>query len=104
MWGIYNAWNDFIYRAYEPDTDCFKQIIQHFGQELINHTDGTIDRRILGQKVFADPDQLRKLESMVWPEILKLAKEEINKFHAKGVQIVILDAAVLLQGNHWIYF
>ena len=37
-----------------------------------------------------------KLESIVWPEILKMAEEETNRLYREGKKVVILDAAVLL--------
>ena len=85
------------FRAYEPGTTCYNQILETFGQDLKNSETGKIDRRKLGAKVFSDPDLLHKLESIVWPEILRQAKQKIQEFHEKGVKIVILDAAVLLQ-------
>jgi len=85
------------HKAYEPGTDCYNQILETFGQDLKNPETEKIDRRKLGAKVFSNPDLLHKLESIVWPEILKQAKHQIEEFHQKGVKIVILDAAVLLQ-------
>ena len=37
-----------------------------------------------------------KLESIVWPEILKMADEVTNRLFREGKKVVILDAAVLL--------
>ena len=37
-----------------------------------------------------------KLESIVWPEILKMAEEATNRLYREGKKVVILDAAVLL--------
>ena len=86
------------FRAYEPGTQCHQKILEVFGQDL--KTDGgKIDRRKLGAKVFSDPDSLNKLQQIVWPEILKQAKEQIENFHENGTKIVILDAAVLLQAG-----
>ena len=38
----------------------------------------------------------RILESIVWPEILKMANEEKDRLYREGKQVVILDAAVLI--------
>ena len=42
---------------------------------------------------------MEKLNNLVWPSILKLAKEEINTLYETGHQIVILEAAILLQAG-----
>ena len=73
-------------------------MIEAFGEDLKGE-DGKIDRRKLGGKVFGNPDNLRKLESLVWPEILKMAQAEIDDFFTKqNKKVIVLDAAVLLQG------
>ncbi len=73
-------------------------MIEAFGEDLKGE-DGKIDRRKLGGKVFGNPENLRKLESLVWPEILKMAQAEIEDFFTKqNKKVIVLDAAVLLQG------
>ena len=37
-----------------------------------------------------------KLESIVWPEILKMAEAEIKVAYNRGKRVVFLDAAVLI--------
>ena len=85
------------HKAYEPGTDCYHSLIKEFGEDLKSEN-GQIDRRKLGAKVFSDKDSLRKLESIVWPEILKMAKDETEKF-SETKKVVVLDAAVLLQAG-----
>lgn len=36
------------------------------------------------------------LESIVWPEILKMVDEATNRLYREGKKVMILDAAVLL--------
>ena len=73
--------------------------MQGLGTDL-KAEDGRIDRRKLGTKVFSDPQMLRKLESIVWPEILRLALEDTKRlFEQDGKTVIVLDAAVLLQGE-----
>ena len=81
--------------AYEPGTECYSKILENFGQDL-KMENGKIDRKKLGGKVFSSPESLHKLESIVWPEILKLALEKTENLHQKGKKIIIWDAAVLL--------
>lgn len=50
-------------------------------------------RKKLGGKVFNDKEALAKLERIVWPEILKMAKKQIENTKK---EVVVLDAAVLL--------
>jgi dephospho-CoA kinase len=48
------------HRVYEPGTPGFEQIVNAFGHDLVAE-DGTIDRRILGGKVFGAPEEMKRL-------------------------------------------
>ena len=85
------------HRAYDPGTPGFDKVVAAFGDEVVS--DGQIDRRALGGKVFGDPTQLKRLTDIVWPEILDLAKADIGAAKARGETIVILEAAVLLEAG-----
>ena len=85
------------HRAYDPGTPGFDKVVAAFGDEVVS--DGQIDRRALGGKVFGDPAQLKRLTDIVWPEILDLAKTDIGAAKARGETVVILEAAVLLEAG-----
>ena len=85
------------HRAYDPGTPGFDKVVAAFGDGVVS--DGQIDRRALGGKVFADPKQLKRLTDIVWPEILDLAKADIDAAKARGEAIVVLEAAVLLEAG-----
>ena len=89
------------HQAYLPDTHTFNKIVDHFGREVVSN-DGNINRKILGPKVFTDRRELEKLNSIVWPEISRLALLEVDKAiqlkeSAKLPVVCVLDAAVLVE-------
>ena len=87
------------HRAYEPGTAAHRAVIETFGPD-VRADDGTIDRRALGGKVFGDPAQLKRLTDIVWPEIRRLAQEDIASAQATDPDaIVVLEAAVLLEAG-----
>ncbi|KAK7006498.1 hypothetical protein SK128_008536, partial [Halocaridina rubra] len=86
------------HEAYLKGTECYSSLIKVFGSDIVN-PDGEINRKALGLKVFNNKDALEKLNSIVWPEIARLANEQIKAISARGVKIVILDAAVLLEAK-----
>lgn len=84
------------HRAYDPGTPSFDAVRKTFGAEVINK-DGLIDRAVLGGKVFGKPDEMTKLTDIVWPEIGRLARAEID---AGGPgAITVLEAAVLFEAG-----
>jgi dephospho-CoA kinase len=72
------------HETYKVDTDAYKKVIEIFGEEIINPVDRSIDRKILGKKVFQSSDELKKLTNIVWPAILHLAQERIEHLFKEG--------------------
>ncbi|OAD58542.1 Bifunctional coenzyme A synthase [Eufriesea mexicana] len=81
---------------YLPGKKCFDAILKNFGSTILK-SDGFIDRKALGNIVFND--QLNKLNNLVWPTILEEAKKQINDFNRKGFDIIVMEAAVLIQAK-----
>jgi phosphopantetheine adenylyltransferase/dephospho-CoA kinase len=86
------------HRTYDPGTDTFAAVVAAFGDELVAE-DGTIDRRVLGGKVFGKPEELKRLTDIVWPGIRALASEELSQLEVAGTGIAVLEAAVLLEAG-----
>jgi dephospho-CoA kinase len=86
------------HRVYEPGSPGFQKVVNEFGHDLVA-TDGTINRQVLGGKVFGDPAQMKRLTDIAWPEIRRMASEEIEAERARGTAIVVLEAAVLIEAE-----
>jgi phosphopantetheine adenylyltransferase/dephospho-CoA kinase len=87
------------HRAYEPDTEAFRAVVDAFGEDIVA-ADGQIDRRALGGKVFGKPQVLKQLTDIVWPEIRRLAEIEIEAtLKEDPARLVVLEAAVLLEAG-----
>lgn len=87
------------HRVYDTGTQAYRKVIETFGDEVVGD-DNHIDRKILGKKVFDDPEELKKLTDIVWPEIRRMAELEIAALDAIDPDnICILEAAVLLEAG-----
>lgn len=87
------------HRAYEPEMQAFREVVAAFGEDIVGE-DGLIDRKALGGKVFGNPNGLKQLTDIVWPEIRRMAEQEIDKIHSETPEaIVILEAAVLFEAE-----
>lgn len=85
--------------VYEPHRQAFREVVDTFGADIVG-ADGKVDRKVLGSKVFGKPDELKKLTSIVWPEIGRMAREQTAAALAENPKrIVILEAAVLLEAG-----
>ena len=86
------------HRAYACGRPAFAQVVSAFGADIVGD-DGEVDRKALGDKVFGDPLELRRLTDIVWPEILALAKAAVAAAKTAGARVVVLEAAVLLEAG-----
>jgi len=77
----------------EPNTSALKEIEKAFGSEYISE-DGSLLRKKLGSLVFANPDKLKLLNSI----IKKHLDEHIrNKIKNSVSEVVCLDAPLLIE-------
>ena len=87
------------HKVYEPDTPGFEKIVNTFGHDLVAD-DGTIDRRILGGKVFGSPEQMDLFTSIAWPEIRRMAELEFSEISENNSDVsIIFEAAVLIEAG-----
>ena len=87
------------HRAYDKDSEGFHAVVNEFGHDIVDQ-DGEIDRRVLGGKVFGDPEQLERLTNIVWPVIRELASAEIAELRGREPEtIIVLEAAVLIEAE-----
>ena len=87
------------HRSYEPGTPGFEKVVNAFGHDTVGK-DGLIDRRVLGGKVFGAPQELERLNAILWPEIRRLIAEEIAQIRERDKDsVIVVEAAVLLEAG-----
>ncbi|XP_054080645.1 bifunctional coenzyme A synthase isoform X2 [Rissa tridactyla] len=84
--------------VYVPGGPAYERVVAAFGAEIVNE-DGTINRKVLGAKVFGNQERLKSLTDIVWPEMARMVKEQIREADAQGKAVCVLDAAVLLEAG-----
>ena len=83
----------------EPGGACFERIVSLFGSSVLAE-DGSLDRNVLGAIVMNDKDKLRKLNSIVHPEVKEYVRSDIEVKWAEGYRFYILEAALLIQDGY----
>ena len=87
------------HRTYEAGQPANQQIVEAFGED-VRSSDGSIDRKALGGKVFGQPDALKQLTDIVWPAIRQLAEAEIQERQSTNPGIdIVLEAAGLFEAG-----
>lgn len=77
----------------EPGQPGLAAVKERFEPYFFND-DGTLNRRRMGRHVFADKKELRKLEDVLHPLIVRRVKELVDN---SGDDIVVIDCALLVK-------
>jgi dephospho-CoA kinase len=84
---------------YAPGGPAHSDVIAAFGRGILA-SDGTIDRKTLGPIVFADPNALKRLNSIVHPRMFARMREMIEGLRAGGERNpIVVEAAILIEAN-----
>lgn len=76
----------------EPGRPALAAIVEHFGPAILT-ADGTLDRRALRQRIFADAEARRALEAILHPAIRQCMQELAEAAHGPYlVQVIPLLA------------
>lgn len=80
----------------EPGTQAFQDIQEAF-PEAINH--GVVDRKALGQIVFADANAREKLEAIIHPRVRQAELQFITAARLQRRKAVLLDIPLLYESG-----
>lgn len=81
-------------KCYE-DAVFSKEIIDHFGDGIVQN--GAVDKKALAEIVFADPDELRWLNSKVHPWVM--SRFETWKLSCGDVPYVLFESAIIFEAD-----
>jgi dephospho-CoA kinase len=79
------------YKALETEKEA---VFAQFGGDL-RTADGSVDRRLLGQRVFGKPEKLAALEAIVHPTANRLTCEWVADRDRTGDRACVINAALL---------
>jgi len=77
-----------------PGGRAYDAVVQAFGRGIVRD-DGSIDRKRLGEIVFADPRLRSQLEVITHPAILQGVKEAIDGIKREGHRAAVVEATLI---------
>ncbi|ABK42549.1 dephospho-CoA kinase [Magnetococcus marinus MC-1] len=93
----------FAREALEPGTEQWHAVVARFGQDIMEEGEGDIralDRRKLGQIVFADELARKDLESIVHPYVWRMQSKLLAKWAEEEPNtVVVIDIPLLFETN-----
>jgi dephospho-CoA kinase len=81
-----------------PGQLALAEIVEYFGTEVLA-SDGTLDRKRLGARVFADNAARWRLNAITHPRIAAMSARRIQEAGARGHEVVIYEAALLVENG-----
>jgi len=78
-----------------PGSAGLKKLIEAFGNDILN-PDGALNRKLLAQRCFSDPEQTRKLNAMMHPLIWQIEESWLQQQQG---DYVLIEASVLLESG-----
>ena len=90
---------DIIARQIYADEKLLRKVYETFGNDIKNE-DGSLNRKALGRIVFSDDEKLIQLNKLTHPVIRQKVSDEIEEYKSQNEEIVILDAALLVESDY----
>ena len=88
------------HEAFEPHTEVWRKVVAAFGRQILTPA-GDIDRAKLGELVFGNSESLARLNRIMHPRIYDMVKARIEEYRRQGVDVVVLEAPLLLEAD-WV--
>lgn len=85
----------------QPGSEGWAQVVSAFGADILR-PDGTINRRLLGRRVFPDPGAVRRLNGIVHPRVIKACLERIEtarRLWGDNPHLLVIDAPLLIEAG-----
>ena len=78
--------------------ECIAELARVFGGEILL-PDGNLDRRRMGDIVFADPEKRALLNEIIFPYIGREIVGEVERMRTGGSPVIFLDAPTLFESG-----
>ncbi len=82
----------------EKGSPVLEELSKTFGDDVINF-DGTLNRKLLGQKAFRSADGTKRLNAITHPAIVSLVERRIEEYSNGGYEKIVYDAPLLFESG-----
>lgn len=84
--------------AVRPGSETLRRLVGQFGREILQ-ADGSLDRKALAERVFADARAREALNRITHPAIAALAEERLRELSRQGGRLVVYEAPLLFEAG-----
>ena len=80
-----------------PGQPCYERLVELLGRQVLA-PDGTIDRKKMAERIFADPALLERVNGVIHPEVKRYILKQVEEERSKGeIDYFFLEAALLIE-------
>ena len=80
-----------------PGQPCYERLVELLGRQVLA-PDGTIDRKKMAERIFADPALLEQVNGIIHPEVKRYILKQVEEERSKGeIDYFFLEAALLIE-------
>ena len=98
-YGAYLLLSDDVGRdVCEPGGRCYDALVELLGSEYFDEN-GMMDRKAVGDKAFADPSLLQRMNAVIHPAVKEEIAERIGRFRKEGGELAVIESALLFEGG-----
>ncbi|MFZ3216515.1 MAG: dephospho-CoA kinase [Candidatus Acidiferrales bacterium] len=84
----------------EQGQDAYHEVVREFGKEVLDAY-GNVDRRALGQIVFADAQKRARLNQILHPRILDVVRKWFAALDCPdGPELAVVEAALIIEAGY----
>jgi dephospho-CoA kinase len=84
--------------AVRPGSEALARLVGRFGPEILQ-VDGSLDRKLLAERVFTDARAREALNRITHPAIAALAEKRLRELSLRGEALVIYEAPLLFEAG-----
>jgi dephospho-CoA kinase len=88
--------DDLAREVVAPGSPALQEIVKAFGPSVLSK-DGSLDRKRIGAKVFADPEARKKLEEITHPRIVAASLERASELESRDEPLGCYEATLLVE-------
>lgn len=82
----------------EPGGVLFEIYVRHFGERIITDT-GELDRKIIGEIIFNNPDERKWINSVAHPILLNYVRDFLVECSQVGAGLVVVEVPLLFEAG-----
>ncbi|HET6900224.1 MAG TPA: dephospho-CoA kinase [Vicinamibacteria bacterium] len=86
-----------------PGGPAYEDVVTAFGRSILA-ADGTVDRKVLGARVFGDAAARAELNALVHPRVRDEEARRAAAYRASGGRVFVTDAALLVEAGFHLRF